>query len=392
MRWSFKIARVAGIDVRIHLTFLLLPLWFAFNGYQHGGAPAAIGAAVFSLLVFLCVLLHEFGHALTAQRYGIRTADITLWPIGGVARLERLPDQPMQELVVALAGPAVNVVIAAVLALALGLGGAFHDPGADANVLQLNNLPLELLIANVWLVIFNLIPAFPMDGGRVLRALLATRLPYPRATQIAANVGQGCAILFGFWAFFGGGGPTLVLIAFFIFFAAGQEATAAQMRDLTRNVRLDEALITDFKTLALDATLADAVALLLRGSQHDFPVVNSAGQVAGVLTRQDLIAALGSENGGPRLRVAEVMRTDIPSVPAGASFETAFRAMQECACPAVPVVDRAGRLVGLITPENVGEMMMIHSVLAHGGQPAWRTAAASGDASPAELAARATRG
>ncbi len=379
MRWSFPIARVAGIDVRIHLTFLLLPLYYALSVYPKGGAPAAIGAVVFILLVFFCVLLHEFGHALAARRYGIRTADITLWPIGGVARLERLPEKPSQELVVALAGPAVNVVIALVLYFLLGLGGIFlRDPGDDPDAVQLWNLPTSLLAANIALVLFNLIPAFPMDGGRVLRALLAMRLPHARATQIAAMIGQGCAVVFGFWGIFGfgdtigRGGPTVVLIAFFIFMAASQEATAAQMRDVTRRVRLSEALITDFKTLPLEATLADAVALLLRGTQQDFPVVDEAGRAAGVLTRQDLVAALGNDPRGQATPVAAVMRRDIPSVPIHASFEAAFRTMQECACPALPVVDGFGRLVGLITPENVGELMMIHSVLARGGQPAWR--------------------
>ena len=375
MRWSIQLARVAGIDVRIHLTFLLLPAYFALVAYGKAGLPAAIGAVVYTLLVFLCVLLHEFGHALAARRYGIRTADITLWPIGGVARLERMPDKPLQELVVALAGPAVNVVIALVLALALGLSGSFfRDPGLEPDVMQLWNLPYSLLAANIILVLFNLIPAFPMDGGRVLRALLATRLNYARATQIAATVGQICAIIFGFIGFFWNGGPTLILIAFFIFMAASQEATAAQMRDVTRQTRLSEALITDFRTLPLEATLADAIALLLRGTQQDFPVVDGAGRAAGVLTRQDLIAALGSDARGQATPVATVMRRDIPSVSVYASFEDAFRTMQQCGCPALPVVDGFDRLVGLITPENVGELMMIQSVLARGARPAWRKA------------------
>lgn len=375
MRWSFQIARIAGIDVRIHLTFLLLPIYYALTAYPKGGMPAAIGAGVFILLVFFCVLLHEFGHALAARRYGIRTADITLWPIGGVARLDRLPEKPSQELVVALAGPAVNVIIALVLALLLGLGSVFlRDPGVDPDAVQLWNLPGSLLVANLVLVVFNLIPAFPMDGGRVLRALLATRMPHVRATQIAATVGQVCAVIFGFIGVFNSHGvqPTLVLIAFFIFMAASQEATAAQMRDVTRRVRLSEALVTDFRTLPLEATLADAMTLLLRGTQQDFPVVDEAGRAAGVLTRQDLVAALGNDPRGQATPVAAVMRRDIPSVPIHASFEDAFRTMQECACPALPVVDGFGRLVGLITPENVGELMMIHSVLARGGQPAWR--------------------
>src|SRR5881409_673379 len=213
MRWSIKIARIAGIDVRIHITFLLFLAWIGFTYYQVGGSAAAIDGVLFILALFGCVLLHEFGHALAARGFGIRTPDITLLPIGGVARLERMPDKPWQELVVAIAGPLVNAVIAAVLIFALGQHlewehlERFNQPG----IAMLAKLASE----NIALVLLNLIPAFPMDGGRVLRALLALALPYSRATQIAAWVGQTLAFGLGIVGLFTN--PMLILIAFFIF-------------------------------------------------------------------------------------------------------------------------------------------------------------------------------
>src|SRR5437773_3343241 len=191
MGWSIPILRVAGIQLRIHITFLLLIAWIAFAYYTHGGSPAAIGGVLFILLLFACVVLHEFGHALAGKAFGINTPDITLLPIGGVARLERIPDEPVQELVIAAAGPAVTALIA----LGAFLGGGLRDypPTTKTSISDL------LFTMNVVLLLFNLLPAFPMDGGRVLRALLGTCMSYARATQIAATVGQGFAFVFGFY-------------------------------------------------------------------------------------------------------------------------------------------------------------------------------------------------
>jgi Zn-dependent protease/CBS domain-containing protein len=370
MGWSFRVARFGQTEVRIHVTFLLLLAFFAFTGHARGGTAGALVSLAFILALFLCVLLHEFGHALAAARYGIKTPDITLLPIGGVARLQRMPDQPVQELVVALAGPLVNVVIAAGLFLG-GLGRWTGWRGmADVDNPYADFLG-TLMTVNIWLVVFNLIPAFPMDGGRVLRALLATRLNYARATRIAATVGQ--VLAFGFAAYaLVNRNPMLILIAVFIYFGAAQEAAAAQMRDFARGVAVSDAMVTDFRTLGAADTLEDAVEALLRTSQHDFPVVDDAGGVQGILTRTDMIRAL--REGGPSVPVASVMQRDVPSVPLGTSFERAFRIMNEHGLPAVLVRDRLGRLVGVITPENVGEMMMVQAALGDrgdGSRPSW---------------------
>jgi Zn-dependent protease len=356
MGWSLPIFRIAGIQLRIHVTFVLLIAWLAFGYYAQGGSPAAAEGVIFVLLLFLCVVLHEFGHALAAKSFGINTPDITLLPIGGVARLERMPEEPKQELLIAVAGPAVNVVIALGLFVA---GGSFINPFVNPAAPEGVGLVSQLLIINVLLVAFNLLPAFPMDGGRVLRALLATRMSYARATQIAATVGQGFAFVFGFIGLIWN--PFLIFIALFVYIGASQEAALAQMKDVSRRFPVSSAMVREFRTLPENATLEEAVDALLATSQHDFPVVDETGNVAGVLTRHDLIAALRKND--PALRVGDVMRRNIPTVTTGTRFEEAFRIMQECNCPAVPVLDSMKRLVGLLTPENVTELMMIQSAM-----------------------------
>ena len=230
MNWSYKIARIAGTDVKIHLTFPLLLGFIGLANLSQGIVAAALGV-LFVILVFGCVLLHEFGHIFAARAFGVRTPDVTLYPIGGVARLERMPEKPGQELIVALAGPAVNVVIAGLLLvflMLLGLGVSLTGLGGYAS----GGLSFfsALAAVNIWLVLFNLIPAFPMDGGRVLRALLAMRMPFVRATNIAAKVGRALAVVagvFGLITF----QPMLMLIAAFVYFAAGQEAMMANLQE-----------------------------------------------------------------------------------------------------------------------------------------------------------------
>jgi stage IV sporulation protein FB len=370
MRWSVKIARIAGTEIRLHITFLIFLAWIGFAYYQAGGPEAAVRGVVFIILLFLSVLLHELGHVITARQFGIHTPDITLLPIGGVARLRRMPTKPLQEIAVALAGPAVNVLIAALLILLtpakLSLRELLSPAGGAETMLT------RLATVNLWLVLFNLIPAFPMDGGRVLRALIAMRTPYPRATRIAAGIGQGFAFLFGFLGLFGN--PMLIFIALFLYLGASQEAAVAGLRDLSEWLSVSDAMVTEFSVLSSDSTVADAVEALLRTSQHEFPVVDGAGRVLGMLTRDDMIRAL--QTGGPDTPVRDVMRRDIPLVAQNASLEDAFETMQESDCPALPVVDSRGRLTGILTVENVGELMMIRSVAHAARNLGWRRPAA----------------
>src|SRR3954447_4065456 len=355
MEWSVPIGTVRGTVIRLHLTFLLFLGWIGVSHYAQGGIQAALSGIVFMVLLFFCVLLHELGHVFAARRYGIQTPDVTLLPIGGVAQLERIPEKPSEELVVALAGPAVNVVIA--LALALVLGGL---PSPHAGT-QVQNPGVSLLgrlaWVNVTLAVFNLIPAFPMDGGRVLRAMLAYRLGYGRATKIAAGVGQAVAFALGLAGLFGN--PMLLFIALFFYMGASAEASAIDLRERSRTLTVSDAAVTRFEVLSPTSSVEEAVEHLLRTSQHDFPVVGGGGRMRGVLTRDDIIRALRER--GPDAPGLEVMRRDIPVVDEGRPLEEALRLMQAGSLPAVGIVSGAGRLVGLVTPENVGELMMVQA-------------------------------
>lgn len=362
MKWSIKLGRYLGIDVYLHVTFIL---FLAFIGYAHvaaGQSPrAALEGVLFFCSVFGCVLLHEFGHALTARRYGIRTRDITLLPIGGVARLERMPDRPIQELWVALAGPAVNVVIACFLVLLLLITG--QRVGADAFSLARGSFAGRLLVVNVVLVLFNMIPAFPMDGGRVLRALLALKMNYARATQIAASLGQGIAMvfaLFGLNSLLGGtGNPLLLFIALFVWIGASQEAGMAQFRVTLSGATVRDAMVTNYFTLHPAESLARAVELVMAGSQQDFPVVEDR-RVVGILTRQRLLSGLSEH--GKSAPVTLVMERQFPVLNPRQPLESVLASQDHRALSLVPVLEH-GELIGMLTWDNVSDFVLIQSAL-----------------------------
>ena len=359
MGWSITLGNVRGTVVRLHLTFLLFLLWIGAVYYAQGGPQAAVAGVVFIALLFGCVVLHEFGHIFAARRYGVQTPDVVLLPIGGVARMERIPEEPVQEIVVALAGPLVNVVIAAVLFLALG-----GLPRLDALMAEpADGLAGRLLYANLFLALFNLIPAFPMDGGRVLRAFLARWTGYARGTRIAAGIGQGLAFLFGLLGL-AGGNPILLFVALFIYLAAAAESHAAQMRQVAQGVMNADAMVTQFERLGRESRIADAVDCLLRTTQHEFPACDADGRLQGVLTRDAMIRALKEE--GPDTPVVEVMEADIPEVRDRGNLEDATRLLQEKNRAAVGVVDREGRLKGLVTRETIGELMMVEAARGDG--------------------------
>src|SRR5579872_467144 len=360
MGWSLKIGSVAGTAVRIHVTFLLFLVWIFGVNYAAGGQQAAWGGLLFMVLLFGCVLLHEFGHIFTARGFGVTTPDVILLPIGGVARLERIPEEPWEEFLIAIAGPAVNVVIAALLVFV---------GGAHLNLDRLTTLDIaggglidRLAAVNLFLAVFNLIPAFPMDGVRVLRALLATRLGDVPATEIAAMIGQGVAFLLGFLGLFGN--PLLIFIAIFVYLAASSEAHLVAIRAVSRGVPVTAAMMTQFATLTPDEHIDAAVETLLRTSQGEFPVIDAASRPVGVLGRTDLIRALKER--GPDARVADAMAAPLPTVGNRSCLDEAFRILQEKRMPAVGVVDMSGRLAGLVTSETVGEMLMLHRAMPSG--------------------------
>lgn len=350
MNWSWHIGKIAGIDIKIHLTFFFILIWFGLSAYMNGGSlTAAMTNVLLILALFLCVILHEFGHALTARLFGITTRDITLLPIGGVARLESMPEDPKEELLVSAAGPAVNVVISAGLFTGLLLSGFFSQT-LDAALL--NNFWLQLLVANVTLVLFNLIPAFPMDGGRVLRSILAMRMDSVKATRIAANIGRGLAILMGIAGFFVN--PWLVLTAIFVWTGAGAEANAVEVKAGLKGLVVRDALVSQFYQVEANQPLSDVFQLAMATGQNYFPVISN-GNFLGIIRRVDLMkaidrlgnrapayAAVGSE---PEALDPEMPLKDI--LPKFASNQV------------LPVLE-GRQLIGLVTPESIQQRLWLN--------------------------------
>jgi stage IV sporulation protein FB len=360
MGWSVNIGSIAGTAVRIHITFLMFLAWIFIASWSSGGPETAWNALAFMVLLFACVLAHEFGHILTARAFGVPTPDVTLLPIGGVARLARIPEQPVQEFLIAIAGPLVNVVIAFALVLFMGadLNGEHLVAVGSAKI----SLVDSLAETNLFLALFNMIPAFPMDGGRVLRALLAIRLGHVRATEFAAMIGQAFAFVLGFVGLFWN--PLLIFIAIFVYLAAASEAQLVAVRAMSRDVPVSAAMITEFATLTPDEHIDAAIETLLHTSQSAFPVIDADHRIVGLLGRGEVIRAL--KQLGPDARVGKAMTAGIPTIDHRHTLDEAFRLLQEKSVPAVGVVDATGRLVGLITSETIGEMLMVRDALPPG--------------------------
>jgi Zn-dependent protease/CBS domain-containing protein len=362
MSWSLNIGRVAGTVVRIHLTFLLFLAWIFAASYAAGGAATAWDTVLFIVLLFLCVLLHEFGHIFTARAFGVSTPYVTLLPIGGVSQLERIPEQPGEEFLIAIAGPLVNVAITLVLVY---LGGAHLAPNAAMAVDNTHISMIDrLAVVNLFLALFNLIPAFPMDGGRVLRAALASKFGYVRATELAASIGQFVAFALGFIGLMYN--PILIFIAIFVYLAAASEAHMVALRAASHGVPVSHAMVTHFEALSPEAHLDNAVQTLLQTGQGEFPVVDGVGKPVGVLDRGALIRALKTL--GPDARVADAMSPEFPTIGYRATLEQAFKLLQQKTVPAIGVTDAAGKLIGLVTGETVAEMMMLREALPQGAR------------------------
>lgn len=356
MNWSFRIADVGGVAIKIHATFFLIVALGALQwGMPHGAAGALFGALLI-LLLFVCVTLHELGHALAARWFNIPVREIVLLPLGGVALLERQPNRPLHELVIALAGPLVNVLIAA--ALALGTGAAVALGGLDGRGLiegqptapSLATLAYWLLEANISLVLFNLIPAFPLDGGRVLRAILAMRIDFARATVVAAGIGQALAVVLGVIGIVSGN-LLLTLVAVFIFFGAGQEQAANQARSVLSAWRAGAAYNKHALTLAIGDRVSTVVEYLLTSYQSDFVVIQGQRPI-GIVSRDEVLRALASDE---RDRyVQEIMRREIVAVAATAPLDEVQQTMVERQTRVVAVYD-GERYLGLISLDDLAE-------------------------------------
>jgi len=356
MKWSFKLVEVAGIKIQVHSTFLIIVAWFALAYWQLEGTLIGVLEGVsFILVLFFCVVLHELGHALTARRFGIKTRSITLLPIGGIAAIEKVPDDPREEILIALAGPAVSLGIALALWILLIVSGSLvsvEEMGvAGGPFLQ------RLMIVNLILAIFNLVPAFPMDGGRVFRAFLSLRMEAATATRVAAGIGQFIAVLFAVLGLMYN--PFLFLIAVFIWFGATTEVQAATIKQALSGVSAAQAMVTAFHVLEPGDTLAKAIELTLTGSQKDFPVVEG-DKVVGVLAQADLLRGL--QQGGDQLTVATVMQGEVVNVHPAAHMEQVLGLMQGHPHGLATVLE-SGQLIGIINFDNIFELLRIQAAI-----------------------------
>lgn len=354
MSWSYSLGKIGGTVLRVHVTFVLLIGWITISAWAADGPQAALVNLLFILAVFACIVLHEFGHATMAARFGVRTPDITLLPIGGLARLDHIPENPRQEILIALAGPAVNVVIVLILSVFLGASGWLSDLQSLDNASQ--SFWGRLALVNALLVVFNMIPAFPMDGGRVFRAALAIFMNRVKATQLAARTGQVIALLFAVWGLTGGN-PILVLIAVFIFFAAGAESSDAAMRGLAHRATARDAVITSFVSLTPEDTLDTAAQAILHSSQSEFPVLLPSGHFVGFVTRESVLARPDPEF--RQLPVSKIMFEDVPVVPLSAGMDDVLDLFAKARIPAVAVIGTTGEFVGFINRENIGEWFIL---------------------------------
>lgn len=341
--------RLFGVPVRFHFTFILLVVFLTVMGL--GSKQSGLMYVLYIFALFGSVLLHELGHALVGRQYGVRTIEIVMFPIGGVARLEKNP-APHQELWIALAGPFVNILIAAAFMGYLFYRGQFEglaslvDP-TDANLAE------RIAVGNLILAGFNLLPAFPMDGGRVLRALLARHRPADEATKIAAWAGRMFAIAMGLYGLLSMH-FMLVFIAFFVYLGAAQESAAAMGRTLTQGVPVRAAMITDYRTLPHGSTIKDAADLLLATSQQDFPVMHG-GNVIGLLPRNGLLRALAAE--GPEAYVSGAMDREFLKLSPDSDLAGALPLMSQAGSCALVMED--DQLVGLLTTENLSEFLLL---------------------------------
>jgi Zn-dependent protease len=358
MNWAYRIVRVSGIDIKVHITFPLILLLVGVQWGSGHGAPGFVFGVVLALALFTCVTLHELGHSLAAQAFQIPVREIVLLPIGGVAMFGRLPEKPFQELIIAAAGPAVNVAITAVLAVfgapvlmtldGRGLvEGTMPPPSPEAFLFW-------LLAANIMLVAFNMIPAFPLDGGRMLRALLAMFTDYARATKVAAVIGQGFAVALGILGVFSGN-FILAIIAVFIFFGAGMESFQARAKTVLNTLRVGDAYNKHALELVPGDRVSRVVDYILTSYQPDFAVV-LGGNLYGVVTRENVLQTLASRPDDPY--VAEIMQREVVRVNAGASLEDVQERMGQSNARLVAVYT-GERYLGLVSREDLKEALSV---------------------------------
>jgi len=352
-RWSWRLGAIAGIPIRVHVTLALLLVWIAISYSVHGLGPTATVIGVLLVIaVFATIVVHELGHAMMARRFGVQTREILLLPIGGIASIAQLPERPSQELAIALVGPAVNVALAAVLWLGIVVTG--HDPWIGEATSIGSGFATQLMWINLGLAAFNLVPAFPMDGGRVLRAVLTMRLGRVRATEAAARVGIAFAIVLGvagLWT-----NPWLAVIALVVWVGARQELEMVRLGAVIADVPVSAAMTRQVETVGLDDPLERAAALLVRSGQEQVPIVER-GETFGVLTRHDIAAGLAEA--GPNATVAAAPHH--AAIVATPEERLAVVVEQLRSSPdTIVVVEDHGDLVGVVTAAQLATFAALH--------------------------------
>lgn len=351
MKYSLNLGKISGIRIEIHWTFLILLAWIIFSNLQ-----SDVGEIIWSLLLilslFVCVVLHELGHALAAKKFNIKTKSITLLPIGGLAQMEQIPEKPKEELIVAFAGPAVNVLIALLLYPIADIS-AFEEVNELSTKPGPDNFLVVLMSLNVWLAVFNLIPAFPMDGGRVFRALLSFRLGHTRATQIAASVGQILGIGFVFFGFFYN--PFLIFIGLFIYLGAGAESAYAQVKSVLQGFTLKDVVMHDVPFIDQSAPLKEAVDRLLDSQNKNF-VVTDDGKPVATLNRDQIIKALREKD--DQIPLNKIKMGDPISFETDSPLDSVWRELQK---HKIILVTNNGKLEGIVDDENLSEFILIRS-------------------------------
>jgi Zn-dependent protease/CBS domain-containing protein len=355
MQWSFKLGKIFGIEFRIHVTFVLLLLFVYMSGSSQGGPAYGTRAVLFISAVFACVLIHELGHSLIARRFGKEAKSITLLPIGGVATMEEMPEKPGQEIAMSIVGPFINLAIAGILYLLVGNWTGISAPNLYAD--SARAFFAGLISVNIMLAIFNLIPAFPMDGGRVLRGILALRMDYGRATSMAVFIGQAVSMLFIFYGIFFNW--WLGLIGLFLYIGAGSEKQHVMLRSVLRQVPASEAMATDFRALRPDESLSRALEHVFHGCQEDFPVVADS-RIEGILTRTGVLSAIHEKGLTPQ--VSDVMDRNFLSVDTHTPLDEVYRQLQSGHKTAAAVLQH-GQLKGMLCLDGISRYFMIQSAL-----------------------------
>lgn len=357
MKGSLYIGKVSGIKMFIHWTFFILILWIVFAGISGGRNITEILISLGLIMaVFACVVLHELGHALTAKRFHFQTQDIILLPIGGLARMKGLPDRPLHEFLVAIMGPVVNIGIAILLYVILKLSGNFPASAEDIDFTRVNFL-FQLYAINIFLALFNLIPAFPMDGGRILRALIASRLPRAKATKIAVYIGQFIATLFVLVGFFFN--PFLIFIGLFVFFGAWAELNMEKTKLHLENIKVGDLLMQNYSVLNKEDPISKAVSIILDGQESSF-IVRNNGQIAGTLSKTEIIEGLSKF--GKEAPVEQVMKRDIMFLKENEKITDVMQKFPDDNYALMPVMEEE-KVVGVLNMENIKEFVEIQTAL-----------------------------